>query len=156
MSSSIITTLNLISQQINIVIGFTILATGTLGGILNIIVFLSLRTFRQRSCAFYLTIMSIVNIGQLYTGMFSRIMINGFNIDWTEKSLFYCKFRILFFQLCSLISFTCLCLATIDQYFATCSRPHWQQWCNLKVAKRLVIGTYCRLDSACNPICNLL
>ena len=32
---------------------------------------------------------------------------------------------------------TCLCLATIDQYFATCSRPRWQQWSNIKLAHRL-------------------
>jgi hypothetical protein len=34
---------------------------------------------------------------------------------------------------------TCLCLAIIDQYFATCSHPHWQQWCNIKLAHRLTI-----------------
>jgi len=27
----------------------------------------------------------------------------------------------------------------MDQYFATCSRVHWQQWCNIKLAHRLVI-----------------
>jgi hypothetical protein len=29
-------------------------------------------------------------------------------------------------------------LATIDQYFATCTRPRWQQWCNIKLAHRLI------------------
>jgi hypothetical protein len=141
MSSSIISSLTFISQQVNIYFGITILASGTLGGILNIIVFLSLQTFRRSSCAFYLTIMSIVNLGQLYTGLFTRIMITGFNIDWTQQSLVYCKLRVLIFQLCTIISFTCLCLATIDQYFATCSRPRWQQWCNIKLAQRLMIGS---------------
>jgi hypothetical protein len=28
-------------------------------------------------------------------------------------------------------------LATIDQYFATSTRPRWQQWCNIKLAHRL-------------------
>ena len=74
------------------------LIAGVIGGFFNIIVFLSLQTFRQSSCAFYLTIMSIVNIGQLFTGLLSRIMISGFDIDWTVTSLFYCKFRYYCFQ----------------------------------------------------------
>jgi hypothetical protein len=84
--------------------------------------------------------MSIANIGQLSTGLLSRIMISGYGIDWTERSLFYCKFRLLFFQLCTSISYTSLTLATIDQYFATCFRPDWQQWCNIKLAQRLTLG----------------
>jgi hypothetical protein len=64
-------------------------------------------------------------------------MVNGFNIDWTQSSLFYCKFRVYLFQACMLISLTSLCFATIDQYWATCSRPQWQQWSNIKLARRL-------------------
>ena len=140
MSSSIIPYLNFVNQKFNIYVGFTILAAGTIGGILNILVFLSLRTFRQSSCGFYLTIMSIVNIGQLYTGLFFRVLISGYGTDWTTTSLFYCKFRVLFFQFCTLISYTSLILATIDQYFATCARPDWQQRCNIKYAQRLTLG----------------
>jgi len=29
-------------------------------------------------------------------------------------------------------------LAVIDQYFSTCTRPRWQQWCNIKLAHRLI------------------
>ncbi|CAF1387789.1 unnamed protein product [Rotaria sordida] len=31
-------------------------------------------------------------------------------------------------------------LATIDQYLATCSRPSWQQWSNIKLAHRLSVA----------------
>jgi len=127
-------------QQISIYYGIPVLAAGVLGGLLNTIVFLSLQTFRQNSCAFYLIVMSIVNIGQLFTGLLSRIMISGYNIDWTQMSPFYCKFRYFLLQTCTLISLTCMCLATIDQYFATSSNPRWRQWCSLKVAYRLTIS----------------
>ncbi len=30
-------------------------------------------------------------------------------------------------------------MATIDQYFVTCSRPRWQQFCNIKLAQRIII-----------------
>ena len=141
MSSPIVASLNSISQQINIYFGVTILVAGVIGGLLNVIIFLSLRTFRESPCGFYLIIMSIVNIGQLFTGLLSRVMLSGFGVDWTQTSLFYCKTRLFIFQLCTLVSYTCLCLATIDQYFATCSRPRWQEWSNFKLARRLFVGT---------------
>ncbi|CAF1247133.1 unnamed protein product [Adineta steineri] len=138
MSSSIISLLALVSKQITIYLGISTLIAGVIGGLLNIIVFLSLRTFRESSAAFYLTIMSIFNIGQLLTGLLSRIMTSGFGIDWTLTSLFYCKFRSYCFSICALTSMTCICLAIIDQYLATSSRAQWRQWFNIKVARRLV------------------
>jgi hypothetical protein len=131
--------LNFIGQQIIIYASIPIFIAGTIGGCLNIIVFLSLRTFRESSCAFYLTVLSFMNVNQLITGLLARLMISGFNIDWTQSSLFYCKLRSFIVYVSALISSTCLCLATIDQYFATCTRPHWQQWCNIKLAHRLII-----------------
>ena len=140
MSSSPITSGSLLAgREVIIYGGISVLTLGLLGGFLNTIVFLSLQTFRRNSCAFYLTIMSVVNIGQLLTGLMSRITISGFNTDWTETSLFYCKFRYFVFQTCALLSATCMCLATIDQYCATTSRPEWQPWSNVKTAHRLVI-----------------
>jgi hypothetical protein len=138
MPSAVIGSLIVTSQQVYIYLGIPILILGLIGDCLNTIVFLSLKTFRQSSCAFYLTIMSVVNIGQLITGLLSRIMISGFNIDWTQTSLFYCKIRTYIFQTTSLVSLACICLATIDQYFATCTRPRWQQWSNIKTACRIL------------------
>jgi hypothetical protein len=37
-------------------------------------------------------------------------------------------------QVCALISFTCMCLATIDQFLATSLRPRWQQILTIKRA----------------------
>lgn len=100
-------------------------------------VFLSLRTFRQNPCAFYLTVISSANLGELWSGLFSRIMITGFSIDRTQTSLFFCKCRQFSSILCGLISFTGLSLAMIDQYLATCRRPRWQGWSNIKLAQQL-------------------
>jgi len=91
MSTSFSVHLGFIAKEASLYFGLPVLIGGTIDEILNIIVFLSLRTFRQNSCAFYLTIMSIVNIGQLTTGLLARVMTNGFNIDWTQTSLFFCK-----------------------------------------------------------------
>jgi hypothetical protein len=83
--------------------------------------------------------MSVADVAYLVVGLLTYIMINGFNIDWTQQSRFYCIFRQGFNQVCLLIAFTCLCLATIDQFLATCSSTRWQQLCNIKLARRLCL-----------------
>jgi hypothetical protein len=138
MSTSLAASFAVVAQKVCIYFGIPMLIIGTIGGLLNVIVFISLQTFRQSSSAFYLTIMSIVNVGQLATGLLVRIMITGFDIDWTQTSLFFCKLRYFIFPICSLISFTSISLATIDQYFATCSRPRWRLWSNIKIAHRIM------------------
>ncbi|CAF1357276.1 unnamed protein product [Adineta ricciae] len=128
-----------LGEQITIYGGCILIVFGVLGEIFNVIVLLSLKTFRQCPSGFYLTLMSFVNIGQLLFGLLSRVIIFGFEVDWNATSIVFCKFRLAFFLLCALVSYTCLCLAIIDQYLATSTRPHWQQWCNNKIAYRLVL-----------------
>jgi hypothetical protein len=134
-----LTTFAFVQNQLSIYCGTPVFVAGVVGGFLNTIVFLSLRTFRQSSCAFYLTIMSIFNVFTLCFGLSQLVFpaLSGF--DGTVTSLFYCKFRFYFDVVAIEISMTCFCLATIDQYFATCSRPRWQQFCNIKLAQRIVI-----------------
>ena len=138
-SSSIFSTAYTISHEVTIYLGIPVFILGFIGGCLNFIVFLSLKTFRQSSCAFYLTVMSLVDVGYMITGLLTFIMMYGFDIDWTQQSRFYCIFREGFVHICMLIAFTCLCLATIDQFLATYSSPRWQQLCNIKLARRLCL-----------------
>ncbi|CAF3701551.1 unnamed protein product [Adineta steineri] len=133
--------LTVIGQEIVRYCGTSTFAVGILGGVLNTLEFLSLRTFRESSCAFYLTIMAFSNIGCLGFSFSPLIMVALINTDVSNTSLFYCKFRRCMSQAFLGISMTCLCLATIDQYFATCAYPRWQRLCNIKLAHRLVIIT---------------
>jgi hypothetical protein len=137
MSSSIISSFDNATKEVSIYLGIPMLIMGLIGGCLNIMVFLSLKTFRKNSCAFYLIIMSFVNIWILLTGLLSRITISGFGIDWTQMSSFYCKFRVFINQLSMLMSLTCICLATIDQFISTTSSIHINQ--RNKLARILII-----------------
>ncbi|UJR32466.1 hypothetical protein I4U23_019928 [Adineta vaga] len=142
MPSSYILSLDFIGQQITIYWGISIMIAGCLGESLNIIIFLNLQTFRQSSCAFYLTMMSMVNICQLLSGLLSRIMTNGYGIDWSLTSAFYCKFRFYLYHVSAMTSSSCLCLAVIDQYLATSASPRWQRWPSIKIAHRLTIVAF--------------
>ncbi|CAF3956034.1 unnamed protein product, partial [Adineta steineri] len=68
MSDSIVSSLNFATSQTYIYMGVPFIIGGVIGGLLNIIIFLSLQIYRQSSSAFYLTVVSIINIGQLLTG----------------------------------------------------------------------------------------
>ena len=108
--------LTLAAQQMSIYIGFFLFITGVIGGFSVLVVFLSLQTFRQSSCSFYLTIKSIVNILCLFLGLLPFIMSFGFGISWANASVAYCKVRIYYVELGSLISVTCTWLAALDQF----------------------------------------
>ncbi|CAF1533858.1 unnamed protein product, partial [Adineta ricciae] len=123
---------------ISIYAGIPILIGGCIGNLLNLIVFISLKTFRENSCAFYLTTISFINIGNLSTGLLHRILVSGFGIDLTLVSLYLCKLFQYCIQSCALISITCLCLATIDQYFSTCFTDRWRELSNIKLSRRLI------------------
>ena len=123
------------TKEFTIYFGVPILIIGVIGGVLNIIVFLSLKTFGQSACTFYLTIMSFVNIGQLIANLLSRIMMTGWGLHFTDSSPVYCKFRYYYLQVCGLTSYSCMCLATIDQFLATSRRHQWQQFLTIRRAR---------------------
>ena len=86
MSSLYTSSLDFTGQQISIYLGIFIMITGVFDEFLDTIIFLSLRIFRQSSCALYLTVMSIVDIGQLLTGLLSRIMSISIHLTSTRMA----------------------------------------------------------------------
>lgn len=141
MEQSYLASLTNASRQISIYLNIVNVALGIPGTLLNIIVFLSLKTFRENTCAFYLTVMSFLNVSHLVAGSLTRLVFSTFEIDWVTASVSFCKFRTYLTEWSSLTSLTCLCLATIDQYFATNHRVYWQQFSNIKLAHRLTAIT---------------
>ncbi len=57
------------------------------------IIFPSLHTFQQSSCAFYLLIMPVANLDHLLTSLLTDIMICAFKIDSKLMSISFYKFR---------------------------------------------------------------
>lgn len=132
-----INVLNSISQQFHIFYGLPVIILGVIGGILNIIVFTTLKTFRETTCAFYLTISSLFNIGQLITALLVRVLSEGFkteirNISWI------CKIQSCLAGWFVLVSLTTICLATIDQVL---SLSKYRRFSNIRIAQRCILIT---------------
>lgn len=108
-----------ISQQITIYGGFFLLVTGLIGNSINVLVFLTVRTYSTTPCSFYFLVVSIDNIVFLTINLIPRILITGYGIDLTRTSLVWCKARNYFLGALSLISFAIVYLPSIDQFLVT-------------------------------------
>ena len=131
-------------QQLSVFLGCPILISGLIGNRVCVLVFLSLRTFQNNICSFYLMCGCFMSIFKLIGGLFPRLIIIGFNSEFA-MTVIYCKFLGWLSQFGSGILLTCLSLATIPHYLVTSMRPVWKRYGHLKVA-------YCLLGFTCHPI----
>jgi hypothetical protein len=127
--------LKFVLQQVTVYFGLLILIPGLIGGILNIIIFTSLKTFRETTCAFYLTCASILGLSQMMITLFVRILSDGFLVD-PRKITWFCKIYQYGANWCYGVWLTCICLATIDQFLSMSKYRHWS---SLGLAQRFVL-----------------
>jgi hypothetical protein len=132
-SSTYLDDLRFAIQQINIYVGLFVFITGIFGEIFNIIIFSTLKIFRQTTCSFYLITASIINIDVLIS-VFLRIIYDGFNLGLPYTPL-YCKCWLFIAQYGVSMSLTSMCFAIIDQFI---SMTKFKQWNQLRTAYCLV------------------
>ena len=109
--------------------GLCISILGILGNLLNILVFTTLKSFRETTCAVYLIVTSIYNLGQSLS-VFFIILMNSFKL-FSLTSTIFCKIRFSGPQYFTLVSQTCMCLAAIDQFL---SRTRYRNWSSIRSA----------------------
>jgi len=131
--------LSYIGQQLNIYVGSFFLLTGLVGNGTNIFIFSSVRSYRRTPCTFYFLIGSIVNLIYIIVNLIIRIVSAGFGIDLVRTSLIWCRIRAFIIGSLSPISFTCSCLATIDQFLTTSQNVSLRHCSNIKSARRIMI-----------------
>ena len=127
------------AQQLTIYIGFFLLITGFVGNSINIIVFASVRSYRQNPCTFCFLVEAVNNLLYLTLLLTSRIASTGFGIDATRTSEFWCKTRSFFINFCIPSSLGCICLAAIDQLFVTSRNIRIRQLSQLKYTHRSLL-----------------
>ncbi|CAF0817910.1 unnamed protein product [Adineta steineri] len=128
-----------IAQNFTVYGGLVLLVAGVVGNTISIYIFSSVGTYRTVPCGFYFMVESIFNILYILINLTSRIVSVGFGYDLTATSVVWCKARNFFIATLGLVTFTCSCLATIDQFFATSRSVSLRQCSNLKWAHRIVL-----------------
>ena len=127
--------LKYVAQQMNIYVGLFICITGFMGGLLSIIVFTTLKSFRETTCGTYLTAASVTNLAQSLTVLFP-VLNNGFGYALASSPI-YCRFRFSVSQYIGLFSFTNMCMATIDQFLSMSKYRHVN---SIRLARNHIVG----------------
>ena len=97
---------------------------GTTSNILNILVFTSLKLFRNNQCVFYLIVESFANMGLLLCIFCIEIPLAVSGTNSGTTSLVWCKLRTVLRQTFRLISTLMICFAAFDQFLSTNPRPY--------------------------------
>ncbi|CAF0853603.1 unnamed protein product [Adineta steineri] len=131
---SLSTVLYSIQQNVLKFGGPIVLSIGTIGCILNLMVFTK-NSLRKNPCTICLIAVNIVDIIYFYLGFLLTILAVGYNTDLSISSIGFCRFRfyISFVLTCS--QPTCLILASIDRTLITSKNVETRQ----RSTRRLII-----------------
>lgn len=130
-----------VAQQFTIYVGLFLVIIGLIGNSFTVLVFSTVQNYRITPSSFYFLTIAILNIFFVPMNIISRVVSGGYEIDLTRTSLAWCKIRLYLIANISLISFTCLCLASIDQFLITSRNVYVRNLSNIKWARRIVFIT---------------
>ncbi|CAF1301638.1 unnamed protein product [Adineta ricciae] len=129
--------LNFITRELNRYIPLVFLVLGTIGNVLNILVF-TRAALRKNPCSLYFISGSIVNFFSLYIGLITPFL-GLYNLDPTQFNPILCKLRFYLRYSTITLSTWFILLACIDRYLSTSARVHIRDWSSLRMAKRLIL-----------------
>ncbi|CAF0748405.1 unnamed protein product [Adineta steineri] len=127
----------------SLILGFTLLIGGVLGNILNIIFFIKLGNYKINACSLYMFVRTFLDLYVLLTGLTTRILATGFQIDFTLMNRIWCKTRLGFTDITDESTYTLICLQSIDAFMCSSPSVVVRQKSNIRIAPYLIIGTLC-------------
>lgn len=136
-SSSMIPYLNFITRELNRYIPIPLLVLGTIGNILNILVF-TRPLLRTNPCSLYFVSGSTVNFLSLYVGLITPFL-GLYGLDPTQTSNALCKIRFYLRFTSITLSTWFILFACIDRFLSSCTNVTFRSWSSLKIAKRVIL-----------------
>ncbi|CAF1301831.1 unnamed protein product [Adineta steineri] len=127
----------------SLILGFILLIGGVLGNILNILVFMKVKNYKNNACSLYMFVRTFIDLYILLTGLTTRILATGFQIDFTLMNRIWCKTRLGLSNINSESTYTLICLQAIDAFMCSSPSAGVRQKSNIRIARYLVIGTLC-------------
>jgi len=128
-----------ISTQLTRIFLISFIILGTIGNLLNLLVF-TRPTLLRSSCTLYFIAASIDNILAIYIAVLYRLLLDGFSIDIGSLSTIVCKLRGYFGYIFLSLSPYFFILACFDRYCSSSALAKYRSWRNKTTAKRCIIG----------------
>ncbi len=116
---------------------------GLIGNGLNILVFTNLKCFRSNRCGLYLTVESISNFLNQLTYLILTLLTSIYGSNFVSNSLILCRLKYIMTQLTGFVTFSMICLSSVDQYFSTNYRFNIRQMCTRKFSEYLIFLSIC-------------
>jgi len=131
------------SAKFSLYFTISIFVIGSIGNLVNLCVFSTLKLFRYNQCAFYLIMESIVNICQLSILFIIYLfpIIYGFHPENVFTA--WCKIKNMLPQTLRLLSTNMVCFAALDQFLSTNPKLSIRQMSTLRLARRLTFVAIC-------------
>ncbi|CAF1308855.1 unnamed protein product [Adineta ricciae] len=129
--------------QYSLYSNFIISIAGIISNVINLLVFVKLKPFRENRCGFYLIVESVSDLVDVTFILIITIVSLVYGDESLNYSLFWCRIRYITFQTGTLTTFSMICFAAIDQYCSTNYRLSLRQFCNLNLARYLVLTSVC-------------
>ena len=148
MSSSLSDYLSELTNKLNVIFGISFIVIGGIGGILNIITFIS-HNLVKTSCGIYFLFGSMFSVGLIVVGQLFRLLTLS-NSSIFLTTFWYCQIRIYFINVFGLISRLLIVLTSLDRLLFCSRNAQTRSWCNYKLALRVVV--VCIVISLAYPI----
>ena len=134
---STVSYLSFITRELNLYIPIPILILGTIGNILNIMVF-SRPLLRTNPCSLYFISGGIANFLSLYIGLITPFL-GLYNLDPTQKSNILCKIRFYLRFTTITLSTWFVLFACIDRFLTSSTNATYRSWSSFRLAKRVIL-----------------
>ncbi len=116
---------------------------GLIGNGLNILIFTNLKCFRINRCGLYLIVESISNFLNQLIYLLLILLTSIYGTNFVSNSLSLCRLKYIMTQLTGFITFSMICLSSVDQYFSTNYRYNFLQICTRKLSVYLIFLNIC-------------
>jgi uncharacterized membrane protein YeaQ/YmgE (transglycosylase-associated protein family) len=116
-----------------------LIGVGTVGNLLNIFVFIRLKTLRRMTNSVFLIGSFTGSLILLWSSRFPTSILTITGVNPLVGSIVYCKIRWLFGRWGLNMPFTCVCLASIDRFLITSRNASFRRFFTLKRAYILVM-----------------
>ncbi|CAF3636128.1 unnamed protein product [Rotaria socialis] len=113
---------------------------GLFGTVMQAFILMADRYYRQTPCTFYFIVAAIHEFG-IFTTAYGQLVASALiRTDLGQLSIVWCKLRYFFITSCCAMSSSCLCMATIDQFFITSQNARIRQLSSIKNAYRVCLS----------------
>lgn len=116
----------------------TLIVFGTIGAVLNQILFFYRKPLRKSSCSLYFRVLSANDLLVLYTVVLPLWLSNQFQIDFSQKYNWFCKIKTYFSDSLYTLSPYLVVLACFDRLCTSSTNVHLRKIATLRYASYLI------------------